>query len=56
VRQLVPFWHLLSQSTCTVFQKPQVWSSSKTRDATAWQRHVERQATPKMGRNCDFLG
>jgi hypothetical protein len=35
-------------------QKPQVWSSSKARDATAWQRHVERRATMEMGRNCGF--
>ena len=34
--------------------KPQVWPSSTARDATAWQRHVERRATMKLGRNCGF--
>jgi len=40
--------------THQVLQKPQVWSSFKAHDATAWQRHVERRATPKMGRTCGF--
>jgi hypothetical protein len=35
-------------------QKPQVWSSCKAHDATEWQRHFERHATPQMGRNCGF--
>jgi hypothetical protein len=35
-------------------QKPQVWSISKARDATAWQRHAERRATMEMGHNCGF--
>jgi hypothetical protein len=49
-------WHHLAQGTHLVMQKPQVWSSSKERDATAWQRHVERRATMEMGRNCGFWG
>ncbi len=36
-------------------KKPQVWSSCKAHDATAWQRHVERRATPQMGRTCGFF-
>ncbi len=37
-----------------MMQKPQVWSSSKARDVTAWQRHVECRATMEMGRNSGF--
>ena len=48
------YWYHLVQGTHLVMQKPQEWFSSKARNATARQRHVECCATMEMGRNCGF--